>query len=161
MAETTPAQVDEENFSVTRTVFIRAPREKVWAALTRADLLEQWFGSRTTLDEIAVGATGVFGFEEYGQSNPVVITAVDEGKTFGYRWGPTDAPLSDDNTTEVTFTIADAEGGTVLTVVETGFEKRAPDTAGQLAELEDHRSGWDAELDELVAFLEETSLEHA
>jgi uncharacterized protein YndB with AHSA1/START domain len=154
MAETTPSVVDEDNFSVTRTVFIRADRDKVWAALTRADLLSQWFGSETTLDDLTVGGVGVFGFPEYGQFNPIVVTAVDEGNIFGFRWGPSDAPLTEENTTEVTFSLSEVDGGTSLTVVETGFEKRAADRRGQLAELEDHRSGWNEELDELVALLE-------
>jgi uncharacterized protein YndB with AHSA1/START domain len=154
VTETTPSVVDEEHFSVTRTVFIHASLDKVWAALTRADLLSQWFGSETSLDELAVGGAGVFGFPEYGQFNPIIVTAVDEGNTFGFRWGPTDEPLTEENTTEVTFSLLEIDGGTSLTVVETGFEKRAADRRGQLAELEDHRGGWDSELDELVALLE-------
>jgi hypothetical protein len=39
---------------------------------------------------------------------------------------------------------------TRLTVVETGFET----TSDPIANMEDHRGGWDGELDKLVALLE-------
>ena len=40
--------------------------------------------------------------------------------------------------------------GTRLTVVETGFET----TSDPIANLESHRTGWNDELDKLVALLE-------
>jgi len=43
--------------------------------------------------------------------------------------------------------------GTRLTVVESGFET----TSDPVANLEDHRGGWDGELDKLVALLESGS----
>ncbi|MEP6561594.1 MAG: hypothetical protein ABJD68_11065 [Nakamurella sp.] len=44
-------------------------------------------------------------------------------------------------------------GGTQLTVVESGFET----TSDPVANLESHRTGWDSELDQLVALLEGSS----
>ena len=49
-----------------------------------------------------------------------------------------------------TFTLEQVPGGTELTVVETGFETTSDPTAN----MDSHRSGWDSELDKLVALLE-------
>ena len=73
-----------------------------------------------------------------------------------YRWGNDDASgvveaeLDDAHSTVFTFTLEPVADGTRLTVVETGFET----TSDPAANLEDHRSGWDGELDKLVALLE-------
>jgi uncharacterized protein YndB with AHSA1/START domain len=154
VTQTTPSIVDEENFSVTRTVVIHASRSAVWAALTQPALIAQWFGQTAELPELVVGGTGEFGWVEYDNFAKVLITAVDEKRTFAYRWATSVDEVRSDNSTEVRFTLTDADDGTVLTVVETGFELVKPDLAGQRAELEDHRSGWNEELDELVTLLE-------
>ena len=60
-----PAVVDDETFQVTRTVRIDAPRERVWAALTREDLLAQWFPQRVSLPDPRPGAEGTFTFDGY------------------------------------------------------------------------------------------------
>jgi uncharacterized protein YndB with AHSA1/START domain len=154
VTETTPSVVDEEHFSVTRTVLIHASRSAVWAALTQPALIARWFGQTATLNDLEVGGTGEFGWVEYNNFAKVLITGVDEGRTFAYRWATSVDKVLSNNSTEVTFTLADSEDGTILTVVETGFDNLSDTAAGRDAELEDHRGGWDSELDELVALLE-------
>ena len=71
-----------------------------------------------------------------------------------YRWGNEGgAPLSIDSasTTVFTFTLEPIDGGTQLTVVETGFDSQTDPAAS----MESNRGGWTSELDELVAYLEE------
>ena len=73
-----------------------------------------------------------------------------------YRWGNDDAlghladEVDDEHSTVFTFTLEPVPGGTRLTVVETGFET----TSDPAANLESHRTGWNDELDKLVALLE-------
>ncbi len=52
-----------------------------------------------------------------------------------------------------TFTLEPVADGTVLTVVETGFDR----TSDPVANMESHRQGWDGELDKLVALVESGS----
>ena len=52
-----------------------------------------------------------------------------------------------------TFTLEPVPEGTQLTLVETGFEN----TSDPAALVDDHRQGWDAELDKLVALFESGS----
>lgn len=150
-----PSTVDADAFIVRRTVTIAAAPDKVWAAVTRPELISQWFGDTAQLDRLEAGAEGTFGFEGYG-TILVRIEEVDAPHSIAYRWGndngaPTEH-LDLDKSTVFRFTLETLDGGaaTRLTVVESGFD-RVGDPA---AAMESNRGGWNSELDELVAFLE-------
>ena len=150
-----PAVADVETFTVTRTVHVAAPVERVWQALTREEHMTRWFGARASLPEVHVGAEGYIGFEGYGDF-VIRVEEYDEHRAFAYTWGahPGDPePLDEGTSTLVRFTLAPEDDGTRLTVVESGFgslTSRDPRTA-----LEDNRQGWTSELDELLAYLEQ------
>jgi len=153
MTESTPSVVHEDTSSVQRTVRIRASRDKVWAALTRAELISQWFGQTARIDDLSVGGTGVIGWEGWG-NYPIAITEVEPPTVFAFRWGAAEEPVSADHSTLCRFTLVAEGEDTILTVVESGFETIGDDREAQLANLDEHREGWDEELDELVALLE-------
>ncbi len=71
-----PSTIDAEAFTVRRTVTIAAAPDKVWAAVTRPELITQWFGNVAQLDRLEVGAEGEFGFEGYGRF-PIRIEDLD------------------------------------------------------------------------------------
>jgi uncharacterized protein YndB with AHSA1/START domain len=149
--------VDEGRFSVRRTVRIAAPVEKVWTAVTDPQHISQWFGA-ADFEGRDVGAHGTLTFPGYGVV-PLRIEAIDDLRSVSYRWGNDDAlgtpvaQLDEAASTVFTFTLEPVEGGTQLTVVESGFEK----TSDPEANLESHREGWDSELDKLVALFEDGS----
>ena len=155
MTANQPSVVDSGEFTVRRTITIAAPIEKVWAAITDAEHIARWFGQAAALDEVAVGARGVFSFEGYGDF-PVLIEDLDPPRMIAYRWGSDNAravnpdQVDPDHSTVFRFTLEPLAGGTQLTVVETGFDTLADPAAS----MEDNRGGWDSELDELVAYLE-------
>ena len=153
MTSNQPSVVDTGDFTVRRTISIKAPVEKVWAAITQPDLIVQWFGQGAILNEIAVGAGGTFSFDGYGEF-PVRIEDLDPHRMIAYRWGNDNAqaidPLDPEHSTVFRFTLEPIDGGTQLTVVESGFNTLADPAAS----MESNRGGWDAELDELVAYLE-------
>ena len=145
-----PAVVDTETFQVTRTLHIAAPTDRVWAALTREDLVAQWFGTTASLPDLRVGGTGSVGWADYGEV-PLRIDEYDEPTVFAFTWGAPGQPLQPDNSTQVRFTLVADGDATVLSVVESGFERLTKDT---VAAMEDNRGGWTSELDELVALVE-------
>lgn len=151
MTENEPSTVDRNEFTVRRSIRIAASIDKVWAAVTEANLIARWFGDRAIIDAVEVGARGVFGWDGDGDF-PFRIEELDPPHMIAYRWGDdgTGAPLDPDRSTVFRFTLEGVDGGTELTLVESGFDT-LPDPAFA---LEDHRSGWDEELDELVAYLE-------
>ncbi|MFH8252309.1 SRPBCC domain-containing protein [Microbacterium sp. B2969] len=149
--------VDEGRFTVRRTIRIEAPVEKVWSAVTEPAHISQWFG----IAEFAgagVGAMGSLTFDGYGVV-PVRVEGFDPFRSVTYRWGNDDAlgspaaELDAAHSTVFTFTLEPVEGGTQLTVVESGFES----TSDPVANLESHRQGWNDELDKLVTLLESGS----
>jgi uncharacterized protein YndB with AHSA1/START domain len=135
---------------VTRTVHIGAHRSAVWAAITEPELISEWFGDTAQVD-LVVGATGVMGWNEFGEFR-LIVEEVDEPNAFAFRWARTkDSDPTPGNSTLVRFTLADQDGGTRLTVRETGWEAYEGDIDAGMTE---NTAGWLAELDELVAFLE-------
>ena len=150
------AVVDEETFSVSRTVHVLSPREAVWAAITQPERIAMWFGDAATLPSAAVGAEGTLHWDDDGDF-ALVVTAVVDGYLFEFRWAKDPAtPVRDDTATTVRFTLADSPSGTVITVVESGFDSLAGDDASRLDHLRGNREGWELEIDQLVALLEES-----
>lgn len=149
-----PAIVDETALSVRRTIEIAASGDAVWRAITEPEFISQWFGE-ASLDGGGVGATGTLSWPDYG-AFPVRIEAIDAPRSIAYRWAndvaSPDAPavVDEARSTVFEFTLTPTATGTLLTVVETGFES----TSDPIAALEDHRDGWNSELDELIALLE-------
>ena len=150
-----PSTVDADAFTVRRTITIAASPDRVWAAVTRPELITQWFGNVAQLDRLEVGAEGEFGFEGYGRF-PVRIEELDAPHAIAYRWGNENATPTESldlaHSTVFRFTLEPLDGGeaTRLTVVESGFDHLVDPAAA----MESNRGGWDSELDELVAFVE-------
>jgi len=146
--------VDEATFSVRRTIRIAASIDKVWRAVAEPEHVSRWFG-HVSLDGSGAGATGTMTFPDYG-AIPLRVEAFDEPNLIAYRWGNDDAQeerpdvLDPETSTVFTFTLEPVDGGTQLTVVESGFER----TSAPLENLESHRTGWNEELDKLVALVE-------
>jgi uncharacterized protein YndB with AHSA1/START domain len=145
--------VEAEAFRVRRSIRIDAPVARVWQAVTEPAMVSQWFGE-LALPAVEVGATGTISWPDHG-SIPIGIKALDEPRSVTYVWNNDHsssaypAEFDESEAMTFTFTLQPEEGGTRLTVVETGFET----THDPAANMEDHRGGWDYELDELRALL--------
>ena len=153
MTENQPSVVDRDEFTVRRTITIAAPLEKVWAAVTEVEHIARWFPQAAVLDGVGVGAGGLFSFEGYGDV-PVQIEEIDPPRMIAYRWGSASSldpvRVDVDSSTVFRFTLEPVPTGTQLTVVESGFDALSDPAAS----MESNRTGWDSELDELVAYLE-------
>ena len=156
MTSNQPSVVDEDAFTVRRTIQIAAPVEKVWSAVTEPEHISRWFG-RVELDGPGVGARGHASPSPDRGADPAAGRGDRRSRAMvTYRWSNDDAlerlpdELDVEHSTVFTFTLEPVPGGTRLTVVESGFEA----TSDPAANLESHREGWDGELDKLVALLE-------
>lgn len=135
---------------VTRTVHIQATRSAVWAALTEAALISEWFGDETEID-LRVGGRGTLKWDAWGAFR-LVVEEVDEPRSLAYRWArDPDIDPEPGVSTLVRFTLEERAGGVDLTVLETGWEALGGDIEGA---MKGNQEGWLEELDELVAFLE-------
>ncbi len=152
-----PAVVDEGTFSVHRTIRIAAAIGKVWEAVTLPEHISRWFDHLELAGE-GVGATGTLTPSGHVPI-PLRVEAIEPQRMVSYRWNNDDASGTSPDvfdaarSTVFTFTLEPTDGGTQLTVVETGFEV----TSDPQSNLASHQEGWTFELDKLVALLESRS----
>lgn len=140
--------------AINRTVDIPARRSMVWDALTDAEHLAEWFSDEVAL-ELRPDGAATFTWAEYGTFH-AVVSAVEEARRFSYRWAnPPDTAVAEGNSTLVTFELEDYDGGTRLTVSETGWEELTESNEELRRDLQNNCEGWDKELADLVAFLAE------
>ncbi|AJT40848.1 SRPBCC domain-containing protein [Psychromicrobium lacuslunae] len=144
-----------EALSITRTVQIQASQQKVWQALTEADLIAQWFGNHATID-LRPGGAMWLRWDEYDAEGRAEVVEVSPISRFSFRWErtPQTGPLREDNLTLVVFELSEQDGGTSLTVTESEWEKLALSETEIRSAMEDNRGGWVGELNDLIAFLE-------
>jgi uncharacterized protein YndB with AHSA1/START domain len=124
---------------IAKELFVRAPQERVWRAISDAGEFGDWFGIE--LDgEFASGArmTGRIKptkadaavaelQEKYaGMRLAFVVERMEPMSLFSYRWHPfaidPDADYSKEPMTLVTFELESADGGTMVRVTESGFD---------------------------------------
>src|SRR5262245_20797300 len=116
---------------IERTVTIKAPRDRVWRALANAEEFGTWFGADLRGQTFAPGqrARGLMTIEGIKDVYfDVVVDRMEPPDLFSYRWHPYNldpkVDYAKETPTLVTFTLQDAPGnGTVLKVVESGFDK--------------------------------------
>lgn len=142
---------------IVKQILLKAPRSRVWQALSQAKDFGEWFGMRFE-GEFAPGARmrGVIvptiadpeiakAQEAYsGTPFEIVIERIVPERLFSYRWHPgaVDPKIdySTEPTTLVEFTLEDASGGVLLTVTESGFE-HIP-LARRAKAFQQNESGW-------------------
>jgi uncharacterized protein YndB with AHSA1/START domain len=139
---------------IERSVDIDAPPDRVWAAVTEARHLGQWFGDAGAEVDLVAGGRLILHWKKHGTALGEVLE-VTPPRVFAFRWSlvPDEAPRPG-NQTFVRFTLEPlGPGRTRLTVVETGFETLEGPESERERHLEMNRSGWQAELGELAAYL--------
>jgi uncharacterized protein YndB with AHSA1/START domain len=136
---------------IERSVLLKAPRSRVWRALSNAEEFGDWFGVKLK------GKTFEAGQRVQGQiTHPgyehvvwdVLIERMEPERLLSWRWHPgaVDASVdySQEPTTLVVFELKEVEGGTLLSVVETGFDSLPP--SRRLEAFRMNSGGWDAQM---------------
>jgi uncharacterized protein YndB with AHSA1/START domain len=135
---------------IEKAIVLRAPRARVWRALTNAGEFGAWF--RVKLDgEFAVGnrLTGRITYPGYEHLTfEMTVERMEAERVFAYRWHPYAVDPTVDYSTEpmtlVEFRLEEIPGGTRLTVVESGFDQIP---AGRRAEaFRMNSDGWAEQL---------------
>src|SRR2546430_2487597 len=113
---------------IEKTVTLRAPRARVWRAIASAEEFGVWFGVK--LDgAFAEGATVRGKITHPGYEHltlEMLVETVEPERYFAFRWHPYAIDASVDYSKEpmtlVEFRLDEANSGTVLPIVESGFE---------------------------------------
>jgi uncharacterized protein YndB with AHSA1/START domain len=134
---------------VRKELEIRAPRERVWAALTEPKQLLRWFPTKRAEIDLRPGGDALLEWDEARAE--AVVDVVEPPGRFVFRWRP--EGLGRPFTT-VSFTLEDSADGaaTHLTLVESGFASLPDQIETQSQKGNDE--GWAHELGELKEYLE-------
>lgn len=145
-----------ESDCIERSVVINAPRERVWRALSNAEEFGTWFGVKLAGQTFAAGRSirgplTVKGYEHLIWE--VTIDRVEPQNLLAFHWHPyaVDPKMdySKEEPTLVTFTLRDAPGNaTMLTVVESGFDKVPP--GRRLEAFRMNSRGWSIQMENIV-----------
>jgi uncharacterized protein YndB with AHSA1/START domain len=114
---------------IEKSIVLRASRSRVWRAITTAEEFGAWF--RVNLEGVFVeGATVRGRITHPGYEHVTVqlqVERIEPERYFSYRWHPNAidpaVDLSGEPTTLVEFMLEDSDGGTAVTIVESGFDR--------------------------------------
>lgn len=136
---------------------LRAPRARVWRAITDAGQFGAWFGARVE-GAFTPRTTVRAYFSACGHDNLPVdlqVEQVEPEHYFSYRWHPyavdPNADYSAEPTTLVEFHLEEAAGGTVVTIVESGFDRLPFARRAEAYRMND--KGWVAQAANLAKYV--------
>ena len=139
---------------IEKEVLLRAPRGRVWRAIADAKEFGTWF--RVDIQgSFVAGATVLGKITHPGYEHLTMemqIERVEPERYFAYRWHPyaidPKVDYAAEPTTLVELTLADAEGGTRLTIVESGFDKIPLARRAEAFRMND--GGWSAQAENIA-----------
>lgn len=145
---------------IEKRVFLKAARARVWRALTTPKEFGTWFG--VALDNVSSFRPG------HRVTAPVTIeghthvqwdVTVEEltpEQRFSFRWHPNaiepTREYGSEPTTLVVFELSDADGGTLLTVVESGFDAVPMDRRAQA--FRGNEDGWTQQMQRIASYVD-------
>lgn len=163
------------NDRIEKQIVLRAPRGRVWKALTDSRQFGAWFGLRadgpfvegkelhativpTEVDEKVAAAQKEF----EGMPFVIIVERIEPERLFAFRWHPhaveKNVDYSDEPTTLVSFTLEEAADGVRLTVTETGFDRLPPERRAKAFAA--NEGGWGMVVQLVAKFLERPSSEN-
>ena len=139
---------------IEKRVVLRAPRSRVWRAISDAKEFGTWF--RLTLDGVFAEGKTVRGSHDQFKIE-MRVERIEPERYFSYRWHPypndPKVDYSAEPMTLVEFTLEDADGGksTALTIVESGFDRIPLARRAEAFRMND--AGWAKQIQNLAAYV--------
>ena len=128
--------------SIERSIWIAAPRERVWQAVTDPAQIAQWFAPGTSISQKGDTICVHIGDKEM---EVAVVELVDPPRQLTTRQLP-------DRLLTTTYTLEEENGGTRFTVTEAGFEALPADARKE--RFEQDSKGWEMALENLKAYID-------
>ena len=151
---------------IEKKVLLKAPQDRVWRAITDARQFERWFGVELQGDftpaarlhgKIANCASEADPSAEAPKKKPVQmhVERIEPMSSFAWRWHPYTVEATYDYSKEpmtlVEFELEAADGGTMLTITESGFDSIP--LARRATAFEAHEEGWVVQSERLEKYL--------
>jgi uncharacterized protein YndB with AHSA1/START domain len=154
---------------IEKKIVLRATRERVWRAISDSSQFGRWFG--VALQGPFVAGQRVAGHITPTEVDPDVarmqepwagvacdfhVERIEPMTHFSFRWHPggdaVQPDTSQEQMTTVTFTLADAPEGTLLTITESGFDRVPLERRANA--FADNEGGWEMQTRLIAKFLE-------
>lgn len=136
---------------IEKKITLRAPRSRVWRAISRSEEFGAWFRVALPPGAFAPGARVKGNITYPGYEHLVMditVERMEPERLFSYRWHPAavdpGADYSAEPTTLVEFRLEEVPGGTELTLVESGFD--AIPLARRAEAFRQNEGGWAEQL---------------
>jgi uncharacterized protein YndB with AHSA1/START domain len=159
---------------IEKKIVLRAPRERVWSAISDAKQFGTWFGVEFEGDfapgshlkgkivPTKVDAEIAKAQEPHtGLACDVWVERIEPMRLFAFRWHPyaidPGQDYSKQPTTLVTFELQEAPGGTSLTITESGFDQIPLERRAEA--FTSNEQGWEAQTGLIQKYLEQSSSE--
>jgi uncharacterized protein YndB with AHSA1/START domain len=142
---------------IEREVLVDAPLDVVWSVITEPEHVGRWFSDSAAID-LRPGGELILTWEGHG-SERWRVERVDRPHFVSFRWlravqeHPTGAVLRDGVSPLVAFSLTEEGEVTRLRVVESGFRQLGGSEEENAKDAEEHRRGWELELDELREYV--------
>ena len=137
--------------SIERKILLKSSRSRVWRALSNAEEFGDWFGVDFKGETMLAGrhVRGRVTYPGYEHLPfEVFIERMEPERLLSWRWHPAALDPAVDYSTEpttlVVFRLEEAEGGVLLTVVESGLD--AIPLARRATVFRLNTSGWDEQM---------------
>jgi uncharacterized protein YndB with AHSA1/START domain len=142
---------------IEKQILLRAPRSRVWRALTQAKEFGSWFGVQLDGPFVAqaklLGRITIKGYEHVRLE--LDVQEIQPESYFAYRWHPyavePSVDYSSEPTTLVEFRLEEVPGGTQLHVTESGFEGIPLARRAEAWRMND--GGWSAQLENIAKYV--------
>lgn len=136
---------------IEKQILLRAPRTRAWRAITDASEFGSWFlvalEGQFEVGRTVGGRLTVPDYEHLTMS--LVVGRMDPEEYFSYRWHPYAVDPAVDYSTEpmtlVEFRLQETPEGTLLTIVESGFDQLPPGRRGEAFRM--NEGGWTAQME--------------
>jgi uncharacterized protein YndB with AHSA1/START domain len=147
--------------SIEKRIEIAAPSGRVWRALTDSRQFGEWF--RVSMEGPFVVGKKVGGQLTYpGYEHirmEIEVKAINPETSFSYTWHPYSVDpkvdYSQETPTLVEFELEPVEGGTILKVTESGFDKIPSDRRAEAFRM--NTGGWAQQMKNIEVYVNQTS----
>ncbi len=146
---------------IEKTIELKAPVSRVWRALTDHEEFGKWFHVR--LDgsfvpgQVSRGQITSPGYEHIRWE--AVVQKIEPERLFSFTWHPYAVDPNEDYTGEpptfVEFTLTPTASGTLLRLVESGFDKIPGKRRFEAFRMND--DGWSDQMENIARHVEQTS----
>jgi uncharacterized protein YndB with AHSA1/START domain len=146
---------------IEKTIELKAPISRVWRALTDHREFSAWF--RVRLDgpfvpgQVSRGLITYPGYEHVRWE--AVVQEIEPERLFSFTWHPyavdPNQDYSDEPSTLVEFTLQSIPTGTLLRVVESGFDKLPSRRRLEAFRMND--SGWSQQVQNIAGHVEQAA----